>query len=528
MKQVLVLTRMQLGSALEFFNIGSKHNRKKNLSVIVILLLGCVLFGFISGTYSFAMGMAMKQFGELDVLPGFFMAVTCMLILITSIYKAKGILFGFKDYDIVMSLPVKASYIVASRLLLLYTINMVFSIGFMVPCYVVYGMLANPGITFYIYGVLALIFVPLIPMIVASVVGVILGFITSKFKYSNAVNTVVMIVVFTGIFFSMMAIQNPNQIAKVGTMFSDQMNSIYPLANMFQKGVVGGDLYSIILFIVFSIIVFLMFSIILGMNFKKLNSKLSSVYAGSKFKMKELRQSSQIKALYNKEAKRYFSCSIYVFNTFFSLILMVVAAIGVHVVSIKQFDVIMSMPRYLKMLKDMVPFVISVMISLCTITASSISLEGKNFWILKAAPVKAESILLAKILFALSLTMPTCIITSISFMVWLKMDPMEGIVALLLPLAYSYLSAVMGLFVNLKLPLMEWKNETVVVKQSAAALVATFSGFLVVGIPVIVIFSLTSVKPIMITLITLVTVLLFSITLHAYMNRNGKRLLADL
>lgn len=528
MKQVLILTRMQLGTALEFLNIGRNTNRKKNLSVITVLVLGCALFGFISGNYSFMMGMAMKQFGELDVLPGFFMATTSIIVLITSIYKAKGVLFGFKDYDIVMSLPVKASYIVASRLLLLYTINMIFCIGFLVPSYVVYGILAKPAITFYINGVIALVFVPLIPMILASIVGVILGYISSKFKYSNAMNTVIMFVAFFAIFMVMMTNQNPNQIAKMGTMFTDKMNSTYPLARWFQSGVVGKDYLSLVLFLSVSTLTFVIFAVVLGKCFKRLNSKLSSVYVNSKFKMRELKQSSQIRALYHKEAKRYFSCSIYVFNTFFSLILLVVAAIAIHVVPIKQLDVILSMPVYLKMVKNIAPYAIALMISLCTITASSISLEGKNFWILKAAPVKAETILNAKILFTISLTMPTCLITSISLMFRLNMNLVESVITILLPLIYCYLSAVLGLFVNLKLPMMEWKNETVVVKQSAAALVATFSGFLIVGIPVTIIFTFTMVTPILITLVTFAITILFATSLHAYMNRKGKRFIADL
>lgn len=527
MKQVLVLTRMQLGSALEFLNFKAKKDRRKNLSVVTILILGCALFGFISATYSYAMGIAMQQLGELEVLPGFFMAATSLIVLITSIYKAKGVLFGFKDYDIVMALPVKASYIVASRLLLLYTINMVFAIGLLLPAYVVYGILAKPDITFYVYGLLSLLFVPLIPIIIASVIGIILAYISSKFKHSNAVNTIVMILAFTALFFGLMAVKTDEQIVKIGTIFSDQMNSMYPLARWFLDGVVKYHIPSLLLFLGVSALAFLLFSMALGKGFKSLNSKLSAVQAGSKFKMKELKQSSQLMALYHKEAKRYFSCTIYVFNTFFALILMAIAAIAIQVVPIKQLDTIMSDPVMSQMLKNMVPFVIAFMISMCAISASSISLEGKNFWILKAAPINANRIFLAKILFSISLTMPFCLLTSLSFSFRFQLNVIESVMAVLIPLAYCYLTAVLGLFINLKLPLMEWKNETVVVKQSAAAMLGSLSGFLTAGLPMAALFLL-ELEPMVISYLTFVIVVLLAAGMQFYMKHNDKKLIADI
>lgn len=528
MKQIFVLTRMQLGSALEFLNFKIKKDRKKNLSVVTILILGCALFGFISGTYSYTMGIAMQQLGELEVLPGFFMAATSLLILVTSMYKAKGVLFGFKDYDIVMSLPVKASFIVASRLLLLYIINMVFAIGFLVPCYIVYGILAKPSIIFYVYGLISLIFVPFIPMIIASAIGIILAYVSSKFKYSNAVNTIVMISSFTALFLGLMAVQTPEQIAKIGTMFNDQMNAMYPLARWFQDGVVNYDIISLILFLAVSALAFLLFSMILGNGFKSLNSKLSAVRAGSKFKMKELKQSSQLRALYNKEAKRYFSCTIYVFNTFFSLVLMAIGAIAIQVVPIKQLDLIMNDPIMFPLVKILIPYLIAMMISMCAISASSISLEGKNFWILKASPIKPYSFFLAKIIFSISLTMPFSLITSLSFIFRFDLNLQESILAILLPLAYCYFSAVLGLFTNLKLPMMEWKNETVVVKQSAAALLSSLSGFLTVGLPVAAIFILRGLEPMITSTLTLFLVVIIAAGIHYYMKHNDSKLISNI
>ncbi len=528
MKQILVLTRMQLGSALDFLNMGNKKNRKKNVSTAMILFLGALLFAFISGFYCFGMGGAMKQVGQLDVLPGFFMAATCIVILITSVYKAKGVLFGFKDYDMLMSLPVKASKIVASRLLQLYIINMVFAVGMMVPCYVVYGILANPNPLFYVYAIIALLFIPLIPIIIASIIGVVLGYISSRFKFSNIANTVIVLFVFIAFFFVTLNVQDETQLIQIGTMFRDKMNSTYPLAHWFNEAVINFDFMYFLAFILCSLIAFLVFSVVLGSCFKKLNTKISAVYSGKKYKHKELKQNSALGALYKKEAKRYFTCSIYVFNTAFSILLMLIAAVGIHVAKIDQIDLMINTPQIAEQVRGLLPYIIGIMVWMCAISASSISLEGKNLWIIKSAPINVKTIFQSKILLHISLIIPTAIITAISMMIKFKSTGFEIVLTLLLSIAYCYFSAVFGLFVNLKFPLMDWKNETVVVKQSAASLIATMSGVLFVGLPVVLTFVIPGVDINIISIITLAILILGSVLLEGYMNKNGERIIAKL
>ena len=254
MKQIFVLTRMQLGGALDFLNFNHKKDRRKNVSASLVLFLGFLLFAFISGSYSYAMGLAMKQTGQLEILPGFFMAATSIVVLFTSIFRAKGILFGFKDYDILMSLPVKTSYIVASRLLQLYIITIVFTAGMMLPCYFSYGLLARPEWTFYPVAIVALFFIPLIPIIIASIIGVLLGYISSSFKYTNIVSLVLSMLLLIGIFFGSLFLKDEQQLIDIGNFFRNQMNSLYPLARWYHAGVTELNLLYLVLFLLTSMI----------------------------------------------------------------------------------------------------------------------------------------------------------------------------------------------------------------------------------------------------------------------------------
>ena len=528
MKQIWKLTRMQLGSALEFLNMKKNKNTKKNISVAMILFLGFSLFALISVSYSFALGQIMKQVGELCVLPGFFMAVTCMITLFTSIYKVNGILFGFKDYDILMSLPVKTSVIVASRLMLLYIINLVFTLGLLLPNFVVYAILAKPEPLFYMFALIGVFLVPLVPMILASIIGVIVAFLSSRFKHSNAMGTILMLVVFMGIFLSVFFLQSETQLVQISIGFHDIMNRIYPLSILYHKGIVEMDVLSLIAFSAISLIAFISFSCLFGRCFKWLNSRLSAIHAKSKYTMTALRQNSSFIALYKKEAKRYFSCGIYLFNTGFALILMILAAAAFPILSANQLHDVLAVPELATLIRVMAPYFLCFMVAMTMISASSISLEGKNFWILKSAPVKAETILNAKIAFPMSLTVPITFFAACTVAISLKMEGVAFLSMVLIPLSYCYFTSVFGLFVNLKFPLMDWKNETVVVKQSVSSMIATLCGLLFVGVPIASTFIFWQVDAFIIQFSIVAIVLMISIVIHQYLKKHGEEMLAKL
>jgi len=113
-------------------------------------------------------------------------------------------------------------------------------------------------------------------------------------------------------------------------------------------------------------------------------------------------------------------------------------------------------------------------------TSASVSLEGKNIWLVQSLPVSPWQVLLAKLKLHLLLTIiPALILTAC---VELVIQPSLGM-ALLLPLivmAFILFMALLGLVVDLKSPNLNWTNESAVVKQSMAVMIAIFGGWVVV------------------------------------------------
>ena len=98
-------------------------------------------------------------------------------------------------------------------------------------------------------------------------------------------------------------------------------------------------------------------------------------------------------------------------------------------------------------------------------TASSISLEGKSFWILKSAPVQTKSVFLAKIALNLLITVPFIFIDIIVAGVIIQADILIILLAILPPLVASMAFIVLGLFLNIMFPKFDYDNPIRVIKQ---------------------------------------------------------------
>ena len=112
-----------------------------------------------------------------------------------------------------------------------------------------------------------------------------------------------------------------------------------------------------------------------------------------------------------------------------------------------------------------------------TTTATSISMEGKNWWILKSLPLAPGSILNAKILMNLLLILPFYLISEALLIPALKPGSFSDCIFLILiPAVIILFSCVYGIAVNLHFPVFNWENEVTIVKQSISAVLGGMGG----------------------------------------------------
>ncbi|MDF2536995.1 MAG: putative rane protein [Herbinix sp.] len=473
MKKILSLVKVQIGTQLvEILSIGNNRKRKPK-ALLGGLVFFVLVLGGVSFFYSYMVGKGLMMFNSIDVLPALLMAVTSIIVLFTTTFKIKGTVFGFKDYDLVMSLPVRTMSVVASRLLLLYLLNMIFVCIVMIPAMGVYAILAKPEASFYIIGIFTLLFLPLIPIVVASVLGTIIAYAASRFRYSNLISIVFslgLMVAIMGMSFTMG--DTGQELVDISKALTDRVNNIYPPAEMYSRAITEYDITAFASFIGISALCFILYSLLVAKIFKKMNTIIMTGKSRSKYKLGELRQSSPLKALYFKEIKRYFSSPLYVLNTGFGIVMLTIGAIVLCFVDIEK---LMGQVDGAGLLKMGVPVFITFCLVTCYTTAASISLEGKSLWIIKSLPVTAKSIFFAKIAVNLTVTAPALADVILMGFV-LELGVFLTLLTVLITILVSIFISLFGLVINLKFPNFTWMTETVVIKQSAAAMIAVFTG----------------------------------------------------
>ncbi len=522
LKLLLKVEFKHILNSLSFENIKKSKSKGKSIAFAVLIVFSVTMLMFYAVMYSFMMGSAFEKINALELLPALMMSACCLTTLFTTIYKVKGTLFGFNDYDLLMSLPIKTSTVVFSRILILYSLNFFFCIFLMLPASGVYIYYARPELSFYAGFILTFLLIPMVPIVAASVIGIIIHLAAARFKHKNAVNLFVTLSVFVMVmFFSLNQKNFIVNMADIGQSLMNRINRYYPLAKMYTDGVCKSDIASLIAFIAVSVLVIAAFSFVVGKKFKALNALASAVRTVSDYKLSSLNVSSPFMALYKRELKRYFSSVIYVLNTGVGFLLFTMASAALIFTGKDNLEQISGIPGLADIIIKAGPIALSVFIVLSCTTACAVSLEGKNLWIIKSMPIEIKTIFLSKLAVNLTLSIPAILINSSVFSYIFHLGFGQAVLMYLVPAAYAVYTALMGLAVNLAYPNFTWSTEVTAIKQSAAVILAMIFGMLSVAVPLIVLFTFDSVNSKVLIYITFFMLVIINSVLYRYLMNKG-------
>lgn len=515
-KQTKLLTGVELRGAFGLNEARySKDSKKKRRAVF--LLISFIFVALMILFYVTTMTAGLAMIGMAHVVPAFLCTIISLIILFFTIFKSGGILFNLQTYEKVIVLPVEPSAIIISRFLTIYIFDVLMSLMVLLPGTIVYGMFVKPGVFFYLAMIFGIFLIPLLPITIATALGALVTASASRMKHKNLASivlslvVVIAIIIGSSVFSAQSTTITENQVAAISTALYNKVCQLYPPAFLFSSGAVNGSVSSYLLFIGISILVFALLVLLVQRKFVAICTALNAHTAKRNYVMKTQAQNSPLKALYQKELKRYFSSSLYVLNTSIGYIMMVITAIAIMTVFTKQMN---AVPQ----LKLALPLFLALLASISPTTTSAISMEGKQWWIAKSLPLTAKTIFDSKLLVSLTVALPCYAITEILLLFPLQLNWTARLWLLVIPLVYILFSSVLGLFVNLKMPNFSWDSEATVVKQSGAVFVSMLLGFVVAGVPAALLFTLPIGQANVVLLLT--TVLIAALTLLLYRVNN--------
>lgn len=443
-------------------------DKKKGIGMITGFIF--IMTVFILYETMFYLSLAESEMAE--CLPSLVVLISSLISLFLTFLKSQGAFVGMKDYDMTMSLPVKEIDIIISRFIFIYIINSAISLAVGLPADVVYAVSSSANTSSWIIFGIALLFIPVIPMTVSLIAGIVIKALSLRSKHRNAVSIILSFAAVIIIVLFSFRTQNIglDRMIDLGQNISAAAENLYLPAEMLAKAVSESSWLLLLLFSVFSVMPALIFIFILAKYYKRINTASLSHSLNYNMKQKVIRPSVPFTALYRKELKMFFSCTVYALNSSVGMVLMAVTSIFIIFIPIG------SLGSLHQMIRQTVPLIGAVFVSISSTTSSSLSLEGDKRWIMCSLPVASSEIVKSKIALNLTIIVPLLIISSAAAGIGLKLDLFKIITTIAVAASYGLYISVLGIYINVKFPKYDWKSEYYAVKGSVSVLLTAIIG----------------------------------------------------
>ncbi len=453
----------------------SSGSGANNVGMIILMFLYPFLgiyFAAMSFSLSSVLVGAVRSANEEWLYFVIFNVLTFVSITFLSVFETKNVLFDCKDNELLLSMPIRPSDILISRISTVVIFNYLISAVIMLPAVIVFFISGGGAVTL-IGSLLVFMILPMLATAISCIAGYAFAIISKKFKNNSIVGTV-MTLLFLVLYFVIYgaAMDKITQLEESPDAFVASIASA--LGSLKFTGEIS--LLKPIPFIVFALlsilIIFLVFFVI-SKNYINIITK--SVKTNKvKYVSREMNSSSVFVAIAKKEITRFVSSTTYMINGGIGSIMQIGVAVLLLVKSgdLGSLDAIFS-EMGMASLSGALP-ILFVAASLATsatnfTSASALSLEGDNLWIIATAPIRLHDIVLAKLVPQLMVSLPASLISSILIAIALGIGIFETAFIIVIPLLAALLFAITGLILNIAMPKFDFVNEAQVIKQSGAS-----------------------------------------------------------
>ncbi len=433
--------------------------------------------------------VAFDAIGELWLYWALFAAISFSLGVLGSVFVAAGHLFGARDNEALLALPIRPGQILASRVLVLLTIECALSVPLFVPVAYVWlsaGHGTPVGVAMLLAGFVLL---PVITLSVSLLLAWVLSAVVARVRRHRSLLTVVVALVFLlGYVAVFTAVQRHlGDLITSGAEVAAAVSRSMPPFHAFGVAVADEDPGRFALFVAWAVTPFVALVGILASRYSRILTAGRGTHRVA-YHPRVPRRSGMTAALVGRELSQYWSRPMVVLNATIGSLMSLIGAGAL----VARRDVVLGYSNRLAGAVPglTIPVLVTVAIALVgatnTLSASLVSLEGRTLWIARSLPVSSSRILRAKLLAHLAVSSGPCLLASI-VTAWAAADDAAGwLLIVFVPQCFFLLTALGGLAVNLSLPRLDWLSEVQVVKQSASALVAVFGGIgVVVGFGIV-------------------------------------------
>ncbi len=476
-----LLIKKQLMEIFRSYFYDPKRNtrRKRSGTVAFFVLYITVMVGILGGMFTFLAVILCKPLVEVGM-GWLYFALTGMIAIALgafgSVFSTYSGLYLAKDNDLLLSLPIPVGAVIASRLLSVYLLGLAYSAVVSLPSAIVY--LVNFFSVKALLGSLLGVF--LISIFVATLsclLGLVIARISQRLKNKSFI-TVIISVAFIALYylFYFKAQSLITELIQNASLYGESIRgNAYIIYLLGRSG--EGDPTAI--FAATAIVAFLALIVwrLLSHSFIGIAASTGEVKRSTAAK-KRAKQLSLSDALLKQELMRFTSSANYMLNCGLGTLMLVISAVLVFVKGEMLTEMLeMSFGRSGGAV--ILCAGVCLIASMNTISAPSVSLEGRTLWIKQSLPISGLQVLTAKLKLHFLLTAIPALLCALAIPRAVSVSVFELLLILLLVASFSLFGAMLGLILGMQNPSFVWTNEQVAIKQNIHALVALFGGWLI-------------------------------------------------
>ena len=521
------LIKKQTLELMSFLFKSAKSGRRRSKGSIllysVLMIYVAVVIGFMFFSLSITLCSPLVS-GGLDWLYFSLMALfATAFAVIFSVFATQSQLYEAKDNELLLSMPIKPSMILFSRMLTLYLQSLFFEALILIPALAVYYSVCG----FSLYGIILLFVIPLLALSLSCILGWIVAILSSRIRNKSAVTVILSLIFLAAYIWSYSQINKYiSMIITNAQQIGQSFKNVFPLYQLGRAFV--GDIADFILITAMVLVLFAAVYAVLSKSFIKIATAKHAA-AKRRYVRRELDTKSVGSALFRREWRRYLSSPTYIMNCSLGTLFLAGAAVYVLIKGSYVRQTLASIYNFNSQFQSITPLIVAAIIcviaTMNTITAPSVSLEGRTLWIIKSLPVNSADILSAKLKLNLFITLPFVLFASASAVAAMRFNLFSSVMIFVIPLFFAVFIALFGLAVNLRFPNFTWSNETVLIKQSMSVTVSIFGSWgIMLLLGVLSYFALLVIQPVFIMSVIAVVLVITDIMLWRWLMQKGAKM----
>jgi len=485
------LFRKQAMAFAAFFTVSGRDGRRRSRGMILAwsllaVYLAAVLVGMSAmsawGIFSvlLPLGLGWLGFSFMGLAAVAAAAVCCAFFSWSGIYQAR-------DNELLLSLPIPPCEILLSRVSWLYLMALALTAGMLLPAIVVYQVLAGFRPMALGSGLILIAALSLLAAVLSCLIGYLIALAASRVRRKAPVVVALSLLSLGALYWGVFQMQGAlGALAAQGEALGGTLGRVLPLHLMGQAAV--GDSGALLDLAVISCLA-------AWLTWKLLSASFVAIATARRgerkapYRERAVRQRSPGRALLVRELARFTASPAYMLNCGLGVAFMLAAIAALLV----KGEALRALSAQVPLLAETGVLAVcaaaALLVGMTPISGPSVSLEGRELWIIRSMPVTGKTTLQAKISLHVIIVCPAALfLTGLGAWI-LGAGWGQILLALAFILNMAALCASVGLGANLLWPNLTWTSETVAVKQG----MGTMAGMLA---PTLLLLALAGLYPV--------------------------------